>query len=279
VQDYVLKSDGTQELFDPSKLRASLERAGASTIISKEIVEEVSVWIVKPQTTNAIYKKAFAFLKKKKQKAPALLYSLRRSIAELGPTGFPFEKFVAQIFRKKGYTVENGRMVQGKCVDHEIDVLAWNDKDLMLAEVKFHSEIGAKSDLKVALYIDARFEDLKNAEVSGVAGDKRVMTHGLLITNTKFTLKAIQYGMCAGVGMIGWNFPTRGNLHDLITETKIHPVTCLPSLTVAEKKLIIDQGIVDCATFKNREDIYTLVPSLANKRHLIEADIRLLCEC
>jgi hypothetical protein len=275
---YILKTDGTKEPFDPIKLKSSLERAGASAITSQEITHEVEEWLVKPATTNAIYKKAFTLLRKKKEKAPALHYSLRRSITELGPTGFPFEKFIAQIFKKKGYTVETGRMVQGKCVDHEVDVLAWNDKDLVLSEVKFHSEVGAKSDLKVALYIDARFEDLKAAEVE-TTGGKRIMTQGLLITNTKFTLKAIQYGTCGGVGMIGWNYPSKGNLHDLIFETKIHPVTCLPSLTTAEKQIIISNGIVDCATFATREDIYTLIPSLQAKRRKIIEDIKLLCEC
>jgi hypothetical protein len=275
---YILKTDGTKEPFDPAKLKYSLERAGASAIASQEITHAVEEWLVKPATTTAIYRKAFALLRKKKEKAPLLHYSLRRSIAELGPTGFPFEKFVAQILKKKGYTVETGRMVQGKCVDHEVDVVAWNDKDLILSEVKFHSESGAKSDLKVALYIDARFEDLKAAEVE-TTGGKRIMTQGLLITNTKFTLKAIQYGTCGGVGMIGWNYPSKGNLHDLIFETKIHPVTCLPSLTGPEKQLVIAQGIVDCATFKQREEIYTLVPSLLPKRKKIEEDIALLCEC
>ncbi len=276
---YILKTDGTKEPFDPAKLKYSLEKAGASAISSQEITRAIDAWLVKPATTNAIYKKAFVLLRKRKSEAPALLhYSLRRSIAEFGPTGFPFEKFIAQIFRKKGFTVETGRMVQGKCVDHEVDVVAWNDKELSLSEVKFHSEVGAKSDLKVALYIDARFEDLKDAEVE-VGGMKRKMTQGLLITNTKFTQKAIQYGGCAGVGMIGWNYPTQGNLHDLISETKIHPVTCLPSLTSAEKQLIIAQGIVDCATLSQRHDIYNLIPSLQAKKKRIMDDINFFCGC
>jgi hypothetical protein len=278
VQHFILKTDGTKETFDSAKLKNSLEQAGASAITSQEITHAVEEWLVKPATTNAIYCKAFSLLKKKKEKAPMLHYSLRRSIAELGPTGFPFEKFIAQIFRKKGYTVETGRIVQGKCVEHEVDVVAWNDKDLVLSEVKFHSEPGAKSDLKVALYIDARFEDLKDAEVDTTVG-KRKMTQGLLVTNTKFTLKAIQYGTCGGVGMIGWNYPSQGNLHDLIFETKIHPVTCLPSLTTLEKQQIINQGVVDCATFSQRKDMYTLIPSLEAKRKNIEEDIDLLCGC
>ncbi len=278
MKPLILKTDGTEEEFDAQKLRSSLERAGASVITAKEISEEISAWIKEPVTTNVIYRRAFDLLHDKVGRTPALRYSLRRSIAEFGPTGFPFEQFVAAILRKKGYNVETGRIIQGTCVDHEVDVVAWNDQTLILGEVKFHSELGAKSDLKVALYIKSRFDDLRNVQVTTPDGQKQ-MTDGLLITNTKFTEKAIQYGTCAGVNMIGWNYPAKGHLHDMIIETGIHPVTCLPSLTTAEKQYIISQKIVDCVTLKDREDILHAMPSLLEKKDQIMQDIKDLCGC
>ncbi len=276
MEHLITKTDGSTEPFDPMKLKLSLEKAGASVITAEEVAKEITDWIVEPVTTNAIYKKAFKLLHEKEGKAPALRYSLRRSITELGPTGFPFEQFIAAILRKKGYAVETGSMVQGKCVDHEVDIVAWNQKELLLGEVKFHSDLGAKSDLKVALYIKSRFDDLKTAKV--VTPDaERQMTDGMLITNTKFTQKAIEYGNCAGVNMIGWNYPAKGSLHDLINETGIHPVTCLPSLDQTEKQFIIGQKIVDCETFINSPGIFDMMPSLAKKKTEIIADAESIC--
>ena len=41
----------------------------------------------------------------------------------------------------------------GHCVEHEVDVMAWNENKLIIAEAKFHNAIGLKSDLKVALML------------------------------------------------------------------------------------------------------------------------------
>ena len=111
-------------------------------------------------TTKEIYHKAFELLHKE-EKPIALKYSLKRAIMELGPSGFPFEKFVAEIFKFKGYTAETGKLVKGFCVEHEVDVVAWNKDKLIMCEAKFHNDPGMKSDLKVALYVKARFDDLR----------------------------------------------------------------------------------------------------------------------
>jgi predicted nucleic acid-binding protein len=275
----IIKADGTLENFDPEKLRHSLKEAGVSLITIEEIVEEVTKWLVKPATTHEIYHKAFSILRHKKdEKAPMIKYSLRRSIAEFGPTGFPFERFVASILDKKGYSTITGVIIQGKCVDHEVDVVAWDKDSLIFSEVKFHSELDSKSDLKVALYIKSRFDDLKDSTYSTSHGVIK-MTNGLLITNTKFTEKAIAYGVCAGVNMIGWNYPLKGNLHHLINETGVHPVTCLPSLTSEEKRFVVSKGVVDCESFKKRQEIWHEMPSIMKKKDEILDDILSICGC
>jgi hypothetical protein len=38
---------------------------------------------------------------------------------------------------------------------------------------------------------------------------------GWLVTNTRFTGDAIQYGNCAGLKLIGWDYPAEGSLKDL----------------------------------------------------------------
>src|SRR3989344_4295584 len=88
-------------------------------------------------TTKEIYTHAFEILHRE-EKPVALKYSLRHAIMELGPSGFPFEDFVAEIFRAKGFEAKTGQVVKGFCVEHEIDVVAWNEEKLIMVEAKLH---------------------------------------------------------------------------------------------------------------------------------------------
>src|SRR3990167_6783794 len=113
-------------------------------------------------------------------------------------------------------------------------------KKLLMAELKFHNQIGEKSDLKVALYVKARFDDLSAQYFD--YGRRRQLDEGWLITNTKFSSNAIRYGLCAKVAMIGWSYPAKGNLQDLIEDAHLHPITCLTSLTITEKQNLLQNG-------------------------------------
>lgn len=250
---YIKKSSGKLEPYDRVKLVDSLQKAGASMFVSDDIAKDLEKKIKDGMPTSLIYSTAFKMLRKKEGR-PALRYSLRRSISNLGPTGFPFEDFVGEIFKAKGFSVMNDVMVQGSCIEHEIDVVAYDDDQLVMTEVKFHNQLMLKSDLKVALYIKARFDDLKDI-VFNIGGKGRSMTRGLLITNTKFTENAIKFGSCAGVNMIGWNYPAKGNLHDLIEETGLHPVTCLSTLSLAEKRTLLGKEVVTCKALVTQKQL------------------------
>lgn len=241
---YITKADGTKEKFDVAKLENSLKKAGANSKVVSDIIESVEKELVNGITTKEIYHQAFDLLHKA-EKPIAIKYSLKRAIMELGPSGFPFEKFISEIFKYKGYTAETGKIVKGFCVEHEVDVVAWNNQKLIMCEAKFHNDPGMKSDLKVALYVKARFDDLR--KMTFKYGKERKLDEGWLITNTKFSSTAIEYGSCqGGLIMIGWNYPPKGNLHDMVLEAKLHPVTCLTSLNGREKKFLLEQGLVLC---------------------------------
>lgn len=250
---YVIKSDGSKEPFDVSKLERSLKKAGASSKTVLDILGQIDTKLTNDITTHDIYKLAFELLHKE-EKPIALKYSLKRAIMDLGPSGFPFEDFIAEIFRHRGYTAETGKIVRGFCVEHEVDVIAWNDQKLIMVEAKFHNELGVKSDLKIALYVKARFDDLR--KMTFKYGKERQLDEGWLVTNTKFTTTAIEYGSCqGGLRMIGWNYPPVGNLHDMILETKLHPLTCLSSLNGREKKELLTKGVVLCKTITENPDL------------------------
>lgn len=243
---FVTKADGSKEVFDIQKLEHSLRHAKASPDIINKIASHILQELEDEMTTHDIYRHAFTLLHKL-ERPVSFRYSLKRAIMELGPSGFPFEQFVAAIYKAQGYEIATDQIVRGGCADHEVDVVAWKANKLIMAEVKFHHEAGLKSDLKVVLYVKARFEDLATQTYS-YGGTHQKMSDGLLITNTKFTVSAIKYAECQKLNVIGWNYPLDGSLLDMIVAAKLHPLTCLHSLSAHDKQALLQQNIVLCKT-------------------------------
>lgn len=250
---WVIKTSGEREPFSLIKLRRSLVRSGADEATTDMVISHIIPELHDGMRTAAIYKHAFSLLKKSKYPV-AVRYSLRKAVMELGPSGFPFEKFVAEVLRGKGYTAETGVILPGFCVSHEVDILMEKDNRHIFAECKFHNQQGIKTDVKVALYVHSRFMDLqKGHDVNEKTLAIPKIHEGWLITNTKLTGDAIQYANCAGLTVIGWDYPEKGNLQDLILETRVHPLTFLNTITAQEKSQLLDQGVVMCRTLKEND--------------------------
>ena len=246
---WVIKSTGERERFSLTKLRRSLERSGADKETIEMVVSHIIPELHDGMKTSAIYKHAYSILKKSKYPV-AIRYSLRKAVMELGPSGFPFEKYVAEVLRRKGYRAQTGVILPGFCVSHEVDVLMEKDNRHIFAECKFHNQQGIKTDVKVALYVHARFLDLQKGHDMKEGAVPKIH-EGWLITNTKLTLDAIDYANCAGLTIIGWDYPEQGNLQDLILETGVHPLTFLSTLSQSDKNSLLEQGIVMCRDLKN----------------------------
>lgn len=271
----ITKADGTKELFEESKLVESLKNAGGSEQIIDEVIDHVSKEMYDGMPTSEIYKKAFELLRKHSMPM-AVKYSLRRALSELGPDGFPFEKYISRIFQAWGYETLTDQTVLGVCVSHEMDVVAWNKEKLIMVEAKFHNELGMKSDMKVALYIKARFDDLKGT-VFNYGGVERKLSEGWLVTNTKFTDQAIKYGECEGLKMLGWNYPQKGNLQDIIEELHLHPFTCLASLSNAHKKTLLSKGVVLCTDILNQPHLLKEAGMKQAEAEEVLAEVRSVC--
>lgn len=249
---YVIKGNGQREPFNLFKLENSLLHAGASSAAIDAVLRKMEREVRSDMTTAQIYERAF-FLLRLQEKQSAARYSIRKAVQDLGPTGFLFEKLIGEVYRARGYTVETGKIVTGKCTEHEIDLIAYNDRKLVMGEVKFHNQQGMKSDLKVALYVKARFDDLRHVTFN-FGNTERILSEGVLITNTKFTKTAIGYAMCAGVNLIGWNYPSRGNLHHLIEQYQLDPITILSTLSKDEKDQLLQKGIITCKQLLAQQD-------------------------
>lgn len=240
---YVVKVSGEREPWDPRKLERSLRSAKASDELVREIIGHAEKDLQDGMRTKDIYQHAFSLLKRY-DRPIAAQYSLKNALMQFGPSGFPFERFVAQILEAQGYRTRVGVMERGACVTHEVDVIAEKNDERILVEAKFHNSAETKSDVKVALYVDARFRDIVKRLESEDGGAH--FTHAWLITNTNFTSQAIQYGNCAGLSLTGWNYPRGHTLQDLVQATGTHPVTSLTTLTNSQKTALVNDGIVLC---------------------------------
>jgi len=238
----IIKADGTEEAFDPVRLVSSLRRAGAGEYTAQNISDTITATVVPGMSSREIYMRAFTMLRKESRPIAAR-YTLRRALLDLGPTGHPFEDFISHLFRIEGWQVETRKIIKGHCVSHEVDFYASHpEKNTFLAaELKYHNDPNYKTDLKVALYVKSRFDDIFTC-------DPKVrecpINRGILITNTKFTSEAIAYSECAGVELLGWGYPLNNSLFTQMARTKVYPITALTRLSASEKRLLIDNGVI-----------------------------------
>ena len=238
----IVKADGSREAFNSVRLTASLRRAGAGEYTAERIARDITATIVPDTTSHKVYTRAFALLRKEARPVAAR-YALRRALLELGPSGHPFEDFISHLFRAEGWQVETRKIIKGKCVSHEVDFYASHPGENvhLAAELKYHNDPGYKTDLKIALYVKARFEDIFSCDAQLRACP---VDRGLLITNTKFTSEAVAYAECAGVELLGWGYPEPDTLFSRMSRAKVYPITTLTQLSHAEKNLLIAGRVI-----------------------------------
>ncbi|RSK40420.1 restriction endonuclease [Mangrovimonas spongiae] len=245
----IIKSSGEKVRFSLDKLRASLKPTGADAHTINHILNKVGEELYQGISTKEIYNTAFALLKKEKSHF-ASKYKLKKAIYELGPTGFPFERFVSAILKYSGYKTQVGKIIQGQCVKHEIDVVAYKNNKTTIIECKFHSDRGLNCNVKVPLYINSRYQDVK---LNWQKNTKKTtqLTKGWVVTNTRFTEDALQYGKCCGLQLMSWSYPKNDSLKDRIDRLGLYPITVSTLLTNREKQFLLSRDVVLCRELIN----------------------------
>ncbi len=108
------------------------------------------------------------------------------------------------------------------------------------------------------------------------AGERCPPSQGWLVTNTRFTTDALQYGRCAGLHMISWDFPAGSGLKDIIDNTGLYPVTCLTTLNRSEKLRLLENRIVLCKSLTEHSGAFDAAAIPLQKRAMVEAEARRL---
>ncbi|MEJ1222894.1 ATP cone domain-containing protein [Sediminicola sp. 1XM1-17] len=271
----IVKSSGERVKFSMSKLRKSLKHSGADDELVNLIVDRVRDELYQGISTKEIYNRAFAILKKK-QAIYASKYKLKKAIYELGPTGYPFEKFVSAILRYSGYDTEVGKVMTGICVDHEIDVFAKKNGKVTIIECKFHSQEGRNCNVKVPLYIHSRYVDVKK-HWDTKADNVLDFDVGWVATNTRFTEDAILYGKCAGLYLLSWDYPKDNGLKDRIDRLGLYPITVSTLLSSREKQFLLSREVVLCQQLLHDKFFLDHLGVSESRKVRIMKEIKLLC--
>ena len=271
----IIKYSGEVEAFNIEKLKSSLRHSKASEKLVLEIVEEVQKQLTEGMTTKQIYEIAYAILKQK-SKSGSARYKLKKAIMEFGPTGYPFEKYIGKILEYEGFNTDVGVVMQGHCVTHEVDVAALKANEHYLVECKFHSDQGRNCNVKIPLYIQSRFKDLEAQWLK--QKDHSLKFHkGWVYTNTRFSTDAIQFGECAGLGLVSWDYPEQNSLKNKIDRSRLYPITALPLLSKQDKQNILNKGIVLCREICDNPELLNDLGIAASKKKKIMKEANELC--
>lgn len=241
----IKKSSGDYEPFSERKLQRSILRTGISPKSSRVISKEVARKIHPGSSTKEIYRHTVKLIKKKSSLA-AIHYSLKKSLLDLGPAGYEFEKLIAKYFEALGFTTSTDVVLQGKFVSHEVDVIATKNQESYFTECKFHNS-GRKNDIKTALYVKSRWDDLKSGP------DGRYLSGYFLASNTAFTKDAITYSKGVGLNLLGINAPEDEGLLDKIKIYKLYPITSLIRLKKQYKSILLNKQIILCSELLHQE--------------------------
>tara|TARA_R110002073_G_scaffold57778_1_gene146549 strand:- start:9219 stop:10061 length:843 start_codon:yes stop_codon:yes gene_type:complete len=271
----IVKYSGDVVAFDVDKLINSLRRSQASEELIQQIVGQVEDQLYEGITTKKIYQMALKMLKGK-SRVSASKYKLKKALMELGPSGFPFEKLVGKLLAHEGFSTQVGVIVQGNCVQHEVDVIAQKDNTHYMIECKYHSDQGRFCNVKIPLYIHSRFLDVEK-QWERQKGHEAKLHKGGVYTNTRFTSDAVKYGKCVGLLLTSWDYPIGDGLKDRIDKSGLHPLTALTTLTKAEKTKLLDEGIVLCKELHETPKILEQVGVPKSRHKKVLEDSRELC--
>lgn len=267
----VTKASGHIEPFSEKKVKSSISRAGIPKQEEQRILNHVKEKIYDGIKTSEIYHHITEFLETHVTPHAKAKYSLKRAIMELGPTGYPFEDFVAEILKTQGYSTTVRNILIGQCITHEIDVIAQKDlpvTEKIMVEAKFHNLPGTRTNVHVSLYTKARFDDIK---------EKNGLNQAWIVTNTKATTDAIDYSLCNNIKIITWSFPQQGSLRELIEASGLSPITALTTLSNNQKQLLLENRQVLCKSLHQSPSLLDPLGISEEHKKTVLEEVRFVC--
>lgn len=273
----IKKLSGKVEEYQAEKLKKSIINVGLSESEAEVVVKEIEKRKQEEHiTTRQLHYDTFRLIRKQSN-AAAARYNLRKAVSELGPSGYPFERFFGAILSQLDYKTTVGVILQGHCLTHEVDVLADKDDNRIMVECKFKNRSNHKVDTQTVLYVQARFQDLTRhwETQENIPTNYRVC----IATNTQFTTDAMKYGDCMKMLLVSWDYPnTKQNLKHLIEDTGMYPLTCLTSLTKIEKQALLNKAFVLVKDLHDNYEAFEGLNMTTRRLNKVKKEIHTLCK-
>ncbi|MCW4025015.1 MAG: ATP cone domain-containing protein [Candidatus Bathyarchaeota archaeon] len=236
----VTKANGAKQPFSKLKIIDTCLRMGATPENARQIAERIEKNIYEGISTQQILRMIFRYMRKHK---PAIknIYDLKKGLSLMNPKP-EFEIFVQLLLANNGYQVEPSQILRGKCVEHEVDGIARKDGVTFFVEAKHHFSYHTLTGLDESRIAQAVLEDVNDAFSLDLS--RLRIDHAMIVTNTRYSTHATQYGTCKNILQIGWTSPVHKGLKDMILEAKLYPASCLKSLPETARLKLVDSGIV-----------------------------------
>jgi hypothetical protein len=246
---WVKKADGSLQKFDKEKVARTCLRMGTDRQTAYEIADRVEARLYDGIPTSKVLQMIFHYVRKNKPHVRNL-YDLRKGISLMGSKP-EFEAYVRAILAHAGFEVSPNQLLAGKCVTHEVDGVARKNGFTYFVEAKHHLNYHTPTGLDESRIARAVLEDV----VEGIAlGKSNLKIDGaMIVTNTRYSQEAIQYGKCREILQIGWSSPAGHGLQDLIEGTNLFPLSCLRGLKRDVRDKLVTSGIVILEQVLNEE--------------------------
>ena len=237
---FVTKADGSKQLFDREKVVQTCLRMGADLEVAQMVAREVERRLHEGIATKEILQIIFASMSKPK---PAVkhIFDLKQGIS-LMESKPEYEVFVRVLLSHSGFQVQPNAILRGLCGEHEVDALATKEGLTYLVEAKHHLNYHALTGLDESRIARAIIEDVTEGYRSGVT--KIRIDGAMIITNTRYSEHAINYGRCRNILQVGWTSPEGFGMKDVVEKYKLYPLSCLKGVSTETRLRLVEAGIV-----------------------------------
>mgnify|MGYP000150217789 CR=1 FL=1 len=153
-----------------------------------------------------------------------------------------FEVYARILLRSIGFKTKPNLMIKGKCLEYEVDGLAYSNGEVYIVEAKHHSNPHTYTKLEDVMAIFSKYMDIVEGFREGI---HTINPAGVIIVcNTKFTEHAIRFAECKGIKLMAWRYPKSRGIEDIIRKGHLYPVSILKNLDNEEMYKLLDSGII-----------------------------------
>jgi Holliday junction resolvase-like predicted endonuclease len=213
---------------------------GASVQAASMVAEKVEKRVYDGIPSRQILRLIFTFMRRHKPNIKHVL-DLRTGLSLMNPKP-EFEMFVRKVLAESGFEVEPNRILRGKCGEHEVDAIAKKNGVTFFVEAKHHFSYHALTGLDESRIAQAVLEDVNDGFLLGTVNVK--IDRAMIVTNTRYSEHAVEYGTCKNILQIGWSSPQAFGLKDVILKNKLYPISCLRGVPEETRMRLVNAGMV-----------------------------------